>query len=1678
MQGCVSQELHQNQVKDMKRKHLISKLWEIVYKMQRKEEKKDKQNENQISEFSLNINLGALSCFSELCTELACNNKICEVNLSRCNINIYFAIELANLVQKNTNIQVLQLAGCNLNSFSLSCIFKSMIDHTGLTHLNLSNNKGFTVTSVEDFCKYVLKGKNPLYEINLSFCNIHSWLSPILQNLKHLKSLKRFLISYVNFNYSESESISALRSAIINYTGNKCLDYLDISWNQIGNSGLELLKDVKYISVRQINIKSLNLEYNQLTQDCIESLEIILLKLNIEEIILSHNKLSEFSDKEVLNKKIKRVDLRNNRFEEIPTNFFLNVLSLNLSYNSIKTKGAYQISQVISSKKVMWMELNLNNNDIRTSGFISLIYALIENQKLLTLSVADNYICGEGILVYLFNHELLSLQYLDLSFNYLRYDLVYALISMMKECKLRTLVLSKLRQDENDIPSGRKELIEIKCTNLRELDFSRNNCMIQSILNSLSKQFNRIEYLNLNNCQINQTDLINSLSTFLSHTSTLQTLLLARNDLGDMKVKNFTTLNEAFSKNQSIMYLDLSSNKLKTKIIYLIPGLSKCRSLKQLNISNNLIYETKKIISDFPKLLFSPYLQYIDISKNQIKGQTLQAARLKYLKTCRNFPQIKMQKQQFTADDLHIITKIISESYSIKKLELQDNYSIEFMNNVMQYGNVKVESISINKILFRQDSFQNLLTTIQDNYRNIKFLEISNTCLFQDQLADLLNSIKLIKNLIVLILDYQTFKEKDQRVMDSLNDCLECFRNLKYFSVTKSALSWQFFVFVSKLLRRSTRLIELDLSGNTIKDDEFQLLCDGLLTNQSVSTLHLKNCKLNDDTILQLIPCLHQHSSIKNIDLSENEISFNIFEQFEHELGGQKSSIQNLKLQNLQIPWEIVEIKNQQIINNFLKYLQHIDLSNNSENKIIENIDLFYNSEKKTNIICMLNHLIQLRMLENIQSLTLNNCNIKDNQCEPLANLVEFNQYIKEISLIQNELTWKGFKLIFNPILQNKSVLIKLNLSNNKIDEQYFKDMTSENIIPLRHFRLLIIDGNQFKEYVSGISLLLEKNPRLYIYNNWENVTEAFAIQIVNQYVLFANECNLTKEVPLYLKSLIITKTRLSDQFFIWFGSQYFRFPYLELIDFSDSTKYMSSLSKMHMYINIINENFVNYNIIKVCYNQDQACQPNQFDDGLFKYWLLRFKVYLQNRNLNSLSKIGSMTNLIEQVKWGKFGKFLVHLINKTLNIISSLSYDFRYSSSLHSYARKSQMKIKFYMIGCSIVEIIKIVLGMGVLQKRIKINNHLIECGTISKQCFQNDLHIGFFAETSFFIFMVIAQAFGSLILAIKIRQKATPDYCIQTTEMIRFQRYQFVHKNELLLCFLQLIISFTYFLECTIIGANFEILDFIKENEQNNLIKLKNNIIIVLSFMIGFVFLKAIFQIYISFKSLILFLYTPNSDSASFLQSCMLKVQLDLMLNIEQVLRNFSPQSGRYIRGSLWNYKQIVQSIHGFIDFAILIQIIILRKFRKDFLYQNRVSNMFTSTDIITIIYYIITFIKILMHLSFALFSRPPQLKLSDLNESLLLRRYEKIGSSLQIVQQKSKKEQQQSSQLSMDKKSRQDSKAESIVKTKSEGTFAIKKNSFQQFDEEIDFIQENIQVPMDPLKVKSMKSIYSSP
>ncbi|CAD8198342.1 unnamed protein product [Paramecium pentaurelia] len=1620
------------------------------------------------------VNQGALACFSELCQSLSCNNRIIEVNLSGCNINVYFAIELANLVQKNTNIEVLQLASCKLNSFSLSCIFKAMIDHTGLAQLNLFNNQSFTPTVVQDFIKYVLKGKNPLIEINISHCNIeNAQLSMILPNLKNLKSLKRLKMGLMSLS---SESLLALSSAMLHYTGKRYLDYLDLSFCQIKNHGLELLNKSLYLSViTSINIKSLNLSGNHISQDGVVHLEQILLKLNIEELNLSRNKIQEFQNQQVLNKQLVRVDLSSNLFEEIPNNFFLNVLSINLSNNQINTQGAYQISQVLSYKKVQWVELNINNNCIKTRGFISLIYALIENKSLTNLSVANNKINGEGILVYIFNHEQLNLQYLDLSHNYLRYDLVYALISMMKECKLKTLVLSQLRQDENEIHSGKNELFEIKCANLREIDFSCNPQIIMPILKSLSKQYNRLEYLNLNNCQlikkperesqikksdtqtldrrksgeipvkksdtftidlkksteakflvfdehviIDQIEQKNSqqqnsqvlecIYNLLSKTYTLQTLCLANNNLHYLNENELKHLESCFANNFTLVSLDLSNNKLKSKIVFLVNGLKNCGSLRYLNISNNQIEEDYEVIIKLPEIFKNPSLQYIDLSQNSIHSATFQNMKKILLRQYKQFPQMNLSQLKLTADDLVSISEIIHESYSIRKLELFGNQSIDYSNNVMVYGdNNKVESLSINRLKLRRDIFENLFQILVQNSKWMRIIEISNTLLKNYQLKKLLEQLKQMHFLKALIMDNQYFDSKE--VIDSMKELYRSFKKLKTLSIRKSTLSFEFFEFLYQLLINSKKLEELDLSSNQSNDYEhkciiskqcIELLSQGIQNNQTLKNLNLSKCQLDDEVMQIFIDTLPLNNSLIQLDISECNLTKLSFLRFKQNFSQNPSLLQKLCCQLM-----IDEIPNNFVNSQSLPNLFYLDISKNKQknrsiNKLVQ--------------CCQPNNIFQ-----NLFFLNLEQCHLNDHHCKVLSKLIVTN--LKELDLSQNQITFSGFKDLFDPILEGKSKLKALNLSKNKINEEYFCQLEyTEFNMRIESLELLSLDGNLcYGKGCKGFIKLLSQNPKLYIFNHWVNINDQLAYLVIQSYIQFTQLYNLKYGQYNYIQQLIIKETDFSDDFLIWFGYNYFQLPYLQYIDFSGNSRFCTSMGKMHMYINMIN-NQVNYNLLQVKFDEVEQQTLTMFDDGLIRYHLLKQKFRFQNYTIMQ-SSYGINDQNIETIKWGFIGKFIIHIINKLLYVFQGSLTEFRMSSQLQKHLRRKMNRMKiYYILGCLVepVFLILALLTAFMLQTPLSLQDLQDHRNCRNQYCFINDVQILTLTLFIIDILVIVMCSVTNLIIAIKLRINSEPDFYILTYEQKKELKRKFPIKKELLLLMLQIVLQCKYIFDTLIISSSYNMSSYIEKYEDNSFQQIRTNFLATAYMMTIMICIKFTIFCYQDLKCTIQFFKHPNRDASFLLSNLWMKNIYDTNILVENVISNFCPQSGIKIMNSLFNLKQIYQLTQLFV-IELPTFFIYLFFFNN---YQLMFSKMGYQTVItVTIIFQVIgmlrNIIKGLCNTYWALVSRPPIVKWFDINEFLLLRRYQHLGEKRLITQQPIKQKKQFNNTKSIMKK-----------------------------------------------------------
>ncbi|CAD8212492.1 unnamed protein product [Paramecium pentaurelia] len=1527
-------------------KKLIKKL---IMKMNRE---LDKNQE----EAAYHINRGALACFTTLCNTLSINNRVIEVNLSGCNINVYYAIEISGLIQKNTNIQILNLGSCLINSFGLSCIFKALIDHSGLKILNLFNNQAFTTAIVQDFCRYVLCGKNQLQEINLSHCNIqNSLLAQIMDKTHHLSSLRRLKLSLMCLN---SEGIIALSSMMLNYTGKLNLDYLDISYNQIKNDGIELLAKGLFMSVRQIRIKSLNLNGNHISQT--EFLEQIILKIQLEELHLAHNQIIEFQNQQVLNLKLLRVDLSYNRIEEIPNNFFLNVFYLNLSNNQINTEGAYQISQVLSSNKVKWMYLDLTNNIIKTKGFISIIYALIENTSLTSLSVSKNQITGEGILVYIFNHEQIKLQYLDLSYNQLRYDLVYALISMMKESRLKSLILSQLFNDENEIQSGKQDCFEIKCTNLKELDFSYNPQIMLPILESLSKQYNRIEYLNLNACGLNNSILIEKLSILIEKTYTLTTLQIAQNHLGSLNQQSLDQLSSSFGKNSTLLNINLSNNKLKDSIQFLINGLQNCCSLRNLNISNNLIDENEMTVKKLPLLFKNRNLQIVDLSNNWIHGKTLQNIKNCIQKMHSQFPQLILNNLKLTADDLLILSDIISDISSFKVLDISINNSIDYVNNFTALLDHKeVKSLTINKIQCRLESYQFLQQIMKQNNHSLQVIEVSNTLISQNYLLTLFHGMTYTKRLKSFILEYQLIESRE--ILDAFSTLIKikALDNLQHLIIKKSTLSIEFFLVLKQLLQQTEQLQELDISENRINQQKFEILCEGISINNSLITLNLSNIKLDDYKCRLLIESLYKNKTIQQLELSRNNLTqqsyYNFFEVFNNNI----CLLQKLKFS---------KTKKQSLIRVLPEYKYDFLINYNLPE---QSLFLFCNlvqldlSRVKYQLGCLkqlINRIKPDQIFQNIIILIFNECQFEDEHCELLLELLINQIKLQELSLASNNITSKGFNTLINFILENKSHLRKLIISNNCIDSNI---LSKRCLQQLTYFNILIIDNNKALGNQDLIEFL-RINPGLYIYNTWTQVTEQLAFQIIEQYIQYSIKYNI-KITPFYLKSLIIRDSNLTDNFLIWFGSKYFHFQYLEAIDFSGSTKYSTSVGKMHMYISMINEQFMNYNLIDGKIDNEQRV-INIFDDGILQCFLIKLKNYFLRNGSN--------------------GKWIIQLINTNYYQYT----EFKLSSSLYRFLRQNKILIKTYcfiqFFSVPVQAFLSAIIGFYfdhiVDPKQANIN-----CKDMNP-CYFTNFNIYITGVSIVYLIITLYVQGLSLYVAIKIRVKAIPDYCIRTFEEKQSQMYKYPLRHELILFFMQFFIQTDYYFEFEVIGFCGSFINFLQQ--QNIQTELQFKFFVLLFALSSITIIKFIIVTYTNYINMYNLFKNLDADQATFFSHIWKMSEKNYVL--ENVLRQFCPQIGIQIKKFLLNSRQISEfTLALLIYFPSFICITIYYNLSSQYFESQYESIIVPSAYIIFLIGQIRVIFGFFFHLNIALTSRPPQVNGFDFNHTLQQRKYQQF-------------------------------------------------------------------------------------
>ncbi|RZI46971.1 hypothetical protein EDM53_03465 [Rickettsiales endosymbiont of Peranema trichophorum] len=217
-------------------------------------------------------------------------------------------------------------------------------------------------------------------------------------------------------------------------------------------------------------------------------------------------------------------------------------------------------------------------------------------------------------------------------------------------------------------------LMRDKVRSLSVLDLSGNRITeegihhIGGLLQQDAQQNGGLTHLYLQRNLIGELGAI-SLAVALCGNRALKHLDLSDNRIGSEGAK---TIIEAVSHIPSVEGLVLRSNRIGQEIAELLVALLKDSNLATLDLRDNQVGDN--VVSILAKKEFSnTALRYLDLSKNDIRGESIQAIATMLVDYTLSLEQLKLSSNKIGDDGAYFLSPILRYKTSLKRLELDDN---------------------------------------------------------------------------------------------------------------------------------------------------------------------------------------------------------------------------------------------------------------------------------------------------------------------------------------------------------------------------------------------------------------------------------------------------------------------------------------------------------------------------------------------------------------------------------------------------------------------------------------------------------------------------------------------------------------------------------------------------------------------------------------------------------------------------------------------------------------------------------------------------------------------------------------------------------------------------------------------------------------------------------------------
>ncbi|XP_017538115.1 NACHT, LRR and PYD domains-containing protein 12-like [Pygocentrus nattereri] len=362
------------------------------------------------------------------------------------------------------------------------------------------------------------------------------------------------------------------------------------------------------------------------------------------------------------------------------------------------------------------------------------------------------------------------------------------------------------------------------------------------------------------------------------------------------------------------------------------------------------------------------------------------------------------------------------------------------------------------QVLF--DKSLNLIHCLSELKDNSLMTEIRNYLNSGDLSTQTLSSTQWSALVFVLLMSEETqekFELRNYRPSDEgLRKLLPVVKSTRQALLDDCNLNKDSCEALASVFSSDSSLKELDLSNNDLKDSGVELLSDGLKNPHcKLQTLRLVSCNLTVDSCKIFAQnLLLVHSSLKELDLSNNDLQDSGVELLS---AGLKSSYCNMEILRLVI------------CNLGEKACENLGLALQSVNSSLKKLDLSNNDLLDSGVKLLSAGLKSLHC--QLESLGLSGCMVTDEGCSSLASALKSNpHHLRELDLTYNNPGECGVKLLSDLLEDRHCTLKKLQVEHggkNKMKtglKKYACELTLD--LNTANTHLSLSEGNRKVEWV------------------------------------------------------------------------------------------------------------------------------------------------------------------------------------------------------------------------------------------------------------------------------------------------------------------------------------------------------------------------------------------------------------------------------------------------------------------------------------------------------------------------------------------------------------------------------------------------------------------------------------